>query len=175
MSAYPPSFRISQALGLAGAAWLSGSITSLSLLTIPSLLASHSTHTISLATLTQQFRLVYEYGKQRMPPVALLTATNFLYLAWSVRPGTALAVLAPRHSAVGYAVAVALTVGIVPWTAAAMGRVNAGLLGWEESVDGKREGEEERVVGLLRRWGWLNVGRGLLPLLGGLVSVVAGV
>ncbi|PWY85954.1 hypothetical protein BO70DRAFT_378649 [Aspergillus heteromorphus CBS 117.55] len=187
MSAFPTSFRIAQAVGLTSAAWLSGTIFSLSYITIPVLLQSHHDHAIPLQPITKQWRTLYETGKRRVPPLALLTASTFLYLAWRVRHNTPVEALASKHSMAVYVGSALLTLGIVPWTAVVMGGTNGELMAWaERGGDGVREEkgkgvekddkeeEEERVRGLLARWGWLNAGRAVWPLLGGVVSLMGG-
>lgn len=58
---------------------------------------------------------------------------------------------------------------IVPFTIVFMGATNARLLGLakkgELSVSERSEGEA-----LLRRWGWLNAVRGMLPLAGAVLA-----
>ncbi|PYI03696.1 DUF1772-domain-containing protein [Aspergillus sclerotiicarbonarius CBS 121057] len=175
-SALPPTFCIAQAIGLSGAAWLSGTIFSLSYITIPSLLTTHATHpnSIPLSTITQQWATIYETGKNRVPPIAILTASTFLYLAWSTRENTTLAAIAPRGSSSAYMVSAALVVAIVPFTGGFMKGTNDRLMGWAEKGVGKgvEEGEEE-VVGLLKKWAWLNGIRALWPLVGGVLGLVA--
>ncbi|RAK95500.1 DUF1772 domain-containing protein [Aspergillus ibericus CBS 121593] len=172
----PPSFCIAQVIGLSGAAWLSGTIYSLSYISIPTLLTSHQEHSIPLSTITKQWAILYETGKNRVPPIAVLTASTFLYLAWSTRASTALAAIAPRGSSSLYTVSAALVLAIMPFTVGVMKGTNDRLKGWAGRgvVEGKNGGEEEEVVGLLRRWAVLNGVRALWPLIGGIVGLVAG-
>ncbi|KAL3262087.1 hypothetical protein ABHI18_003120 [Aspergillus niger] len=171
----PTSFCIAQAIGLSGAAWLSGNIFSLSLMTIPALLQSHKEHKIPLSIITKQWALLYETGKNRAPPIALFTATTFLYLSWATRAESTLAAIAPRGATTAYAISAALTIAIVPWTILAMKGTNGALeekakVGVQEE---KNPQEGERVLGLLNRWALLNGARALWPLAGFLVGLSA--
>ncbi|KAJ0415808.1 DUF1772-domain-containing protein [Aspergillus carlsbadensis] len=167
-----PAFRIAQAVGLSGAIWLSGNIFSLSMMAIPALLQSHHEENIPLSTITKQWRAIYEFGKARAPPIALVTAITFLSLAWGARrlaplssgPGTG-------TSATTYYICAALTLAVIPWTGLAMGKTNAALIECAESgwVSDERSGEE--VERLLWKWTWLNAARALFPLAGGLVGL----
>ncbi|PKX92861.1 DUF1772 domain-containing protein [Aspergillus novofumigatus IBT 16806] len=134
MSEFPTTFRAAQVLGLTGAAWLSGNIFSLSLISTPALLQS-----------------LHEKQMQN-PPIAAATAAVFFYLAWSVRDGTALSLVAAPNSSFLYAVSGMLTVGIVPFTLAFMMGTNRSL---EAKVGSKDEIEATRteVESLLERWG----------------------
>jgi hypothetical protein len=118
---------------------------------------------------------MYNTGKAQNPPIALITAAAFSYLAWSVRESkTPLAVLAPRNATALYSAAAALTVAIVPWTLAAMSGTNAQLLeragakGWVPTDEAAEETED-----LLHKWTLLNAVRGLFPLVGGVVGYLA--
>ncbi|GKZ32838.1 hypothetical protein AbraIFM66950_002478 [Aspergillus brasiliensis] len=171
----PTSFCIAQAIGLSGAAWLSGNIFSLSYMTIPALLQSHKEHRIPLSTITKQWALIYETGKNRAPPIALFTATTLLYLSWVTRAESTLAAIAPRGSTTTYAISAALTIAIVPWTILVMKGTNDALM--EKAKVGVQEEKDpqdgERVLGLLNRWAWLNAARAMWPLAGFFVGLLA--
>ncbi|RDH39661.1 hypothetical protein BDQ94DRAFT_133468 [Aspergillus welwitschiae] len=171
----PTNFCIAQAIGLSGTAWLSGNIFSLSLMTVPALLQSHKEHKIPLSTITKQWALVYETGKNRAPPIALFTAATLLYLSWATRSESTLAAIAPRGATTTYAISAALTIAIVPWTILAMKGTNDALM--EKAKMGVQEEknpqEGERVLGLLNRWALLNGARAVWPLAGFLVGLSA--
>ncbi|KAL5333729.1 hypothetical protein BJX70DRAFT_380150 [Aspergillus crustosus] len=173
MAQYPPGIRAAQAIGLTGAAWLAGNIAGYSLVSIPSLLKSHADHQAPLPLIVKQWRDMYEVGKFQNPPIAVITAAAFSYLAWSVDKRVGVAALAPRNAVALYSVAAALTVGIVPWTLAAMKGTNGRLLEKAGSVWIVDEERSEEVKGLLGRWTVLNAIRGLFPLVGAVVGVYA--
>ncbi|PYI28937.1 DUF1772-domain-containing protein [Aspergillus indologenus CBS 114.80] len=173
MSTSTPSFAIAQAVGLTGAAWLSGNIFSLSLMGVPPLIEAHHTEQIPLSTVVKQWRAIYTYGAQRAPLIALSTASTFLYLAWSVRESTPLSLITARHSSKVYGLAAGLTLGIVPFTRLAMKKTNDRLSQWatvQTEAEWTPEADAE-VEGLLWKWTWLNAARSVLPLLGGLVGL----
>ncbi|KAL4885448.1 hypothetical protein BJY04DRAFT_134518 [Aspergillus karnatakaensis] len=173
MAQYPPSIRAAQVVGLTGAAWLAGNIGGYSFITIPSLLKSHTEHSASLPLIVKQWRDMYEAGKAQNPPIAILTATAFGYLAWSVHKSIAIGALAPKNAVALYSAAAALTVGIVPWTLAVMVPTNKKLIGRAESVWVEDEGSVTEVKGLIGKWTVLNTLRGVFPLLGAVVGVLA--
>jgi hypothetical protein len=74
-----------------------------------------------------------------------------------------------------YGTAALLTIGIVPWTILAMNETNRKLTAKaQEKVGMKGSGvRDEDVHGLLRKWTTLNGIRSVLPLLGGVVAMVA--
>ncbi|KAK0127374.1 hypothetical protein ONS96_006923 [Cadophora gregata f. sp. sojae] len=183
------SIRIAQVIGLGGAAWLSGNIASLSLITIPTLLNSHAqsqsqsqsspsptNRPLTPHTLAQQWRQTYELGKSQNRPISLIIASSFAFLAYKSR---SLASASPRNVVVLYGIAAVLTMGIAPFTALVMSGTNEKLIGLS---DGKGKGPSEKdgvdvegkeVRGLLEGWGRLNGVRSLLPLFGGVVGVIA--
>ncbi|KAK4451696.1 hypothetical protein QBC34DRAFT_51577 [Podospora aff. communis PSN243] len=100
-----------------------------------------------------QWRASYHQGRKSMPPPALAAAASYIYLA--TRPGLA------RSKMYCYVAAAVLTVGIIPYTVAVMGRVNRMLerravvverVGrGEVVVKGERKGLEEGEEGRARR------------------------
>ncbi|KAJ5703718.1 hypothetical protein N7493_010856 [Penicillium malachiteum] len=109
-------FYWAQAIGISGAAWLSGNIASLSTITTPTLLEYDKETNQSLNLLAKQWKSLFETGKAQNPPVAATVAASFLCLAWSVGQGAALSKDAAYNSIGLYLAAAALTVGIVPFT-----------------------------------------------------------
>ncbi|GFF56829.1 hypothetical protein IFM58399_10408 [Aspergillus lentulus] len=62
-------FRVAQAIGFIGAAWLSGNIAALSMNAVPSLLRSQKETNLPLTATAKQWREMYEAGKaQNRPP-----------------------------------------------------------------------------------------------------------
>ncbi|EAW10392.1 DUF1772 domain-containing protein [Aspergillus clavatus NRRL 1] len=172
MSAFPPAFRAAQVVGLTGAAWLSGNIFVYSIGFTPSILQALHENNIPPATAAKLWQNAYARGKAQNPPLAAATAAAFLYLAWSVREGTALSLLAPQGSTVLYSAAAVLTVGIVPYTLAFMMGTNHELEAKAESKVGAELPARE-VEPLLNRWEALNVIRGVFPLVAGVLGLVA--
>jgi hypothetical protein len=216
MSAFPTSFRIAQAVGLTGAAWLSGvlahpliilssiistldqrgetqkvffnhhhtsftdflpgNIASLSLISIPAL--TQSQDSVPPRILAKQWKDLYDLGKTQNPPIAGVTAASFSYLAWSVRSGTSLRLLAPRNAMQLYAAAAVFTLGIVPYTLITMNPTNNKLIEKAGKVDVNSKGldgtgDDKEVGELLKKWQVLNGIRGVIPLLGVVAGFVA--
>lgn len=206
-TSYPLTFRLAQAIGLSGAAWLSGmfsipadkcsktktiglntsqvdqyvqpshahplitgTIASISNITIPALLQSHREDKVPANTLAKQWKRLYGVGKARAPPIAATVAASFVYLAWSVRSGPPLFRKSPYSRSGIYLVAAILTVGIVPFTMVVMAPTNGVLSKMTES-DGQLDDGE--VVELVERWTVLNRIRSLFPLVGGLCAIAA--
>ncbi|PLB39875.1 DUF1772 domain-containing protein [Aspergillus candidus] len=167
MTVYPPAFHIAQAVGLTGAAWLSGNISTYSASSVPAVLESTRSGTVTPTSAAQIWRAMYERGKAQNPPIAAVTAVALGYLSWAVRAGSRLAPLVRGGAGMLYGAAAVLTVGIVPWTMVGMSVTNGKLL---ELADGKGKGKEREVEGLLERWMGLNAVRAALPLLGGVVG-----
>ncbi|RAH41804.1 DUF1772 domain-containing protein [Aspergillus brunneoviolaceus CBS 621.78] len=188
MTTSPLAYRTAQAIGFTGAAWLSGTIASQSLITIPALLARDpaldpapdSTHQTTALEIWKQISTA---STAQTAPVAAGTAAAFVYLAWTVaravEPPQLLQFLSSssssRYASPGrwYAAAAVLTVGVVPYTAVVMRRTDWQILRVVE--DGEGEAEGEKTSGLLKRWAVLNAVRSLLPLVGGLCGFAAAV
>ncbi|KAI9369641.1 hypothetical protein BJX61DRAFT_134372 [Aspergillus egyptiacus] len=180
MNTYPAPIRAAQAIGLTGAAWLSGNIATYSLSAIPALLKSHRDHSTPYSVLVRQWRDMYNAGKAQNPPIAAVTAAAFAFLAWAVPRSPAGSVLASEHAGWLFGVAAGLTVGIVPWTLAVMGGVNkrlmeiaAGESGEKVDLEVGEAGREVEIEGLLVRWMALNAVRGVLPAVGAAVGLLA--
>ena len=176
-------FRLAQATGLLGAAWLSGTslfipyttlltqlgnIAALSLMATPALTTQQSRDNVSSSTLARQWQTIFSTGKAQNPPVAAVAAASFSYLAWTLRS-------VPGNRAWLYGTAAVFTIGIAPWTILAMTPTNEKLI---KKAEGKVDvkGDEEEVRMLLKRWSSLNGIRSLLPLAGaalGLFTVLA--
>ncbi|RAK79436.1 DUF1772 domain-containing protein [Aspergillus fijiensis CBS 313.89] len=185
MTTNPLAYRTAQAIGFTGAAWLSGTIASQSLITIPALLARDpapapapdSTHQ---TTALEIWKRISTASTAQTAPVAAGTAAAFVYLAWTVaravEPPQLLQFLSSssssRYASPGrwYAAAAVLTVGVVPYTAVVMRGTDYQILRVEEA-----QAEAEKTSGLLKRWAVLNAVRSLLPLVGGLCGFAAAV
>ncbi|KAJ5805253.1 hypothetical protein N7474_011140 [Penicillium riverlandense] len=167
---YPLSFRVAQAVGLSGAAWLSGNISSLSMISMPSLLRSHRENNVPTSILVKQWRHLYDYGSSQNPPLSVVVAGALFYCAWSVREGGALFRPAQTSLAGLYVAAGLLVMAIPPWTLGAMAGTNNAL---KKTALSKSEPSDEETIGLLNTWTTLNGIRGIFPLVGGFVGLTA--
>ncbi|KAJ5725765.1 DUF1772-domain-containing protein [Penicillium malachiteum] len=164
-------FYWAQAIGISGAAWLSGNIASLSTITTPTLLQYDKETNQSPRLLAQQWKSLFETGKAQNPPIAATVAASFLYLAWSVGQGAALYKNVVYNRVALYLAAAALTVGIVPFTIITMSGTNKLLLQKAQSTS---ESDRE-VPGLVKQWTGLNFARSLLPLAGAACGIIAAI
>lgn len=142
---------------------------------MPALIQSTREDKLPLDATVKLWRNLYNKGKSQAPPIAAATSAAFLYCAWAVRAGTTLAPLTPTHSSSLYCVAAALTLGIVPYTFGMMLGTNNKLMDLANSGRVVDEKSSVEVESLLSRWLKLNAGRGLLPLVGGLVALTAAI
>ncbi|KAJ5403319.1 hypothetical protein N7509_003190 [Penicillium cosmopolitanum] len=170
MASYPFGFRVAQAVGISGAAWLAGNIAALSTITTPALIRSQKEDNPPVGLLAKQWRNLFENGKTKNPPVAVGVTSAFIYLAWSVRSGGHLFKKTPISRSVLFSAAAVLTISIVPFTFVAMSNTNNKLLEKSEST---KEASDAETVNLVERWTTLNQIRGVLPLIGGLCGMLA--
>ncbi|KAJ5635255.1 uncharacterized protein N7484_008568 [Penicillium longicatenatum] len=162
-------YRLAQATGISGAAWLSGNIAALSTIATPALVQSQTDDHKSPSLLAKQWKALFDIGKRKNPPIAAAAATSLAYLAWSVRRGSPL-YKATTYSRSGlYIAAAVLTVGIVPYTLILMDGTNHALLKKAQSTSDA----DKEVSALVERWNSLNLGRSIFPLAGALCAVVA--
>ncbi|KAF3406331.1 Noranthrone monooxygenase [Talaromyces pinophilus] len=166
------AFRIAQAVGFTGAAWLSGNIAALSANAVPVIVTSAQENNLSPKVTCKLWRNMYEAGKTQNPPIAIATASAFAYVAWSVRRNPTLFVSAAYGGFGMYTAAAVLTLSIVPYTLAAMRNTNDALLKLADSKEDLLASRAE-VEALLDRWTTLNWIRSLLPLAGGLAGIAA--
>ncbi|KIW31000.1 uncharacterized protein PV07_02685 [Cladophialophora immunda] len=166
--------RAAKIIGVTGAAWLGGNIAALSLMATPALRRSTAEDGVSASAVSRQWRYIYEAGKAQNPPIAVITAAAYLYLAWSAR--RVVASLGPLS--LYYGSAAVLTLGIVPFTLIAMSATNNKLIRHSDAASKgpstplQPPGDEE-VEGLIAKWTTLNGIRSLLPLAGGVLGAVA--
>ncbi|KAK0117651.1 hypothetical protein ONS95_011983 [Cadophora gregata] len=183
----PLPIRVAQTLGITSSLMLSGLTISTSLTTIPRLLESPP------SLLLQQWGNMYKRGAKIGPPVSLLASTSFFYLAYKahvspslfdgISNGTNIAASSSSslpNKVVAYILAGVLSIGIVPYTFAVLMPTNKELLRKVE-VLGKVElsGEEEAEMKEAERsahqlvdwWGVLNLGRGVMLAVSGVVGV----
>ncbi|XPS70800.1 hypothetical protein M3J09_003002 [Ascochyta lentis] len=161
------AFTATKIIGLTGAAWLSGSIASITLISIPAITQSISDAHLPAPHALNLWRNNFTAGFAIAPPTAVVTAASLAFCALVTPVGAQ-----SRGNGKLFWVAAALTVGIVPYTLLFMRGTNERLLllAKKEELDGE-EGREG--VELLGRWARLNGGRCLLPLAGAVVAGVA--
>ncbi|KAJ9483998.1 hypothetical protein VN97_g9389 [Penicillium thymicola] len=173
MNTFPPGYRVAQAIGLTGAAWLSGNIAALSMNAAPALLRARSEDRLPIANVVKLWRNFYESGKSQNPPIAVLTASAFFYLAWSTRSGVSLLRQVARNTTTLYGTAAILILGIMPYTITAMSSTNNALLAKAELASEPTAQVSMEIEELVSKWISLNVFRSLLPLAGGLLGIFA--
>ncbi|ESK91871.1 hypothetical protein Moror_10483 [Moniliophthora roreri MCA 2997] len=158
--------RIAQAVGIAGSAFVSGSILSLSWMAIPAILKSSPLSPSRDAAI--QWAALYDRGHKINPSLALIASSAYFFLSWNLRRNDRLLKL--------YAAAGVLTIGIIPWTLGTMLDTNNKLhakaeLGVEVAeIVGEKDTEAEALI---KKWGVLNALRGVLPLGGAVVGLIA--
>ncbi|KAJ4515725.1 hypothetical protein HRR78_001424 [Exophiala dermatitidis] len=169
--------QIAKIIGVTGAAWLSarieGNITALSLMATPALGQSKTDDNTPSTTLAKQWSYIYNRGKVQNPPVAAITAGSFFYLAWSTRTTTPQSQLPLLYGS-----AAAATLGIVPFTLLLMASTNSKLIrhtaaSSKELNPGAQQSKDEEILRLLGTWTTLNAVRGLFPLVGAVIGLVA--
>lgn len=146
-----------------------GNIAALSLIAVPALTNARDEKSVPPGTVVKLWNKIYDAGKSQNPPVAATTAAAFLYLAWSVHPGSP-----TTYNLAGlYTAAAVLTVSIVPYTILTMRPTNNALIKLAKSRGELTSTEVAQSNDLLGRWVVLNGIRSLLPLLGGVVATTA--
>ncbi|KAK0498899.1 hypothetical protein EDD18DRAFT_54727 [Armillaria luteobubalina] len=165
------SVRAAQVIGIAGSAFVSGAILSISFVTIPALVEPPADSKVQYSYIAVQWRRLYNLGKSLIPPIATTAATAYTYAAFQMHP---------FPECEWYATAGVITFGIVPFTFAAMKKTNdklhdkAGVVD-DIGLEGAEEAEllrTEKTEDLVTRWKWLNAQRGLFPLVGAIIGVV---
>lgn len=111
------------------------------------------------ASLLQQWRTIYVNGHIKGPAIAMTV-------------GAALAALAALKHRIGEdpttsAIAAVATAGIVPYTWVVMGGVNRSL----HSVAAGTGSDTVDIKNSVIKWSRLNAARGIMPLIGGLISL----
>lgn len=144
-----------EAFGLASAFFLSGTIFSLSHITLPSL------STLSPPQYTKLFAPISRYGARFVPFLTLFSSTSLCYGAY-VSKRTQL------YNA-GF-----LVLGIFPWSALVMSPIQNALLAYgarREEDWGEDKGRMEEAAMFHRRWMVFNYVRSAFPLLGGIWAI----
>jgi hypothetical protein len=148
--------RTFQAVGLTTSIFLAGINIGSSLLTLPLLYSQPA------SVSTPIFTDFYNAGKISLVPLGIFSASCSAMVAY----------LNPSQREL-WAIAAVATISQVPWTVLVMMKTNLRLIEISESsVEQEKAGKDE-VVGLLRKWAWMNGVRGSLALVGGLVGLWA--
>ena len=118
---------------------------------------------------------MYNQGKTRIGPLALIPSLTYLYLAYNEHA----AAFPAQGKAKAYAVAGALAAGIMPYTLLIMKSTNDKLMAKAAEMKTLKETDEVVEVGLgaetahslLDIWALLNIGRASLPAAAGLLGI----
>lgn len=148
--------RVSQAFGLSTSLILSGINIGSSLLVLPVL------YTRPPSISTPIFRELYHRGAVGLVPLGIVSGLASCTAAY----------LYPRQRSVWLFVG-ATTMAQMPWTLLVMMETNLRLCEIGESKALAETVGQMEVVGLLRKWTWMNLVRGCLPLIGGLTGLWA--
>lgn len=142
------------------------------MLIVPALIRSQTESNVAPNLLAKQWHTIYENGKTQNPPIAAAVASAFFYLSWSTRKGAPLFKPTADNRSGLFAAAGGLVLAIVPFTILTMASTNDLLTSNAKSVS---ESSASDLVGLLKKWAKLNLGRAVFPLIGSLCGFVASV
>ena len=148
--------RTAQVLSMTSSIFLSGINIGASLLTLPIL------YTRPPSISTPFFNEFYNRGAVTLVPLGLFSASCSALVAY----------LLPSQRTL-WAVAGVSTFAQVPWTVLVMMTTVKRLNAIAGSKVEQEKASKQEVVALLRRWTWMNVVRGGLAALGGLIGVWA--
>lgn len=149
---------------------VAGSIISISLFNVPTLLLAPN------PVMARQWQASFNRGKIINPAIAILSSLTYGFLSYKLY-GTL-----NHYKAEFYALSAALVLGIWPWTLLVMWPTNEKLFKKYEEMKNLSVQEKATEVGLVNgestkelvdRWGMLNIGRGLLPLVGAVLGTWA--
>ena len=193
MAPLPAAIRIAQTVGITASAFCSGgqhhsekaeaarpsrialtrftgSIFSISFLAVPTWLIAPS------PILVRQWQVSFDRGRIVNPAIALVSIISYTYLSYSLY-GTL-----NHPKAEIYGLSALSTFAIWPYTIFGMMSTNRKLFKKHDEMKGLDVGEKATEVGLAKgestkelvdRWAMLNVGRGLLPLVGAVLGLWA--
>lgn len=142
-----------------------------------------------VAHLSHQWLDLYDRGKVTFPGIAVTASIAHGYIAWALRhtPGPG---LLGRSWSRYYLAAIAITMGIVPYTVVVMAKTNNALKAHatrddtsaaegtkgmvvSEQEKAQRAKQDGEVPGLLQKWAALNLTRAVLPLVGAALGFYA--
>ncbi|KAF9254833.1 DUF1772-domain-containing protein, partial [Marasmius fiardii PR-910] len=159
--------RIAQAIGIAGSAFLSGSMISTSIISAPALLTPSALY--SSTHLALQWRNMYSRGVRMGPPLTVFVSSAYLFLAFIFSKRSNTRCLSQLYAAAG-----ALTLGVIPYTLFVMKPTNDALA--LKAIDGP-EGESTSRIGeteeMVENWIKMNLFRGFIALGGSAVGLYA--
>ncbi|KAH7246376.1 hypothetical protein BKA59DRAFT_197793 [Fusarium tricinctum] len=150
------STRTFQVFGLTSSLLLAGVNLGSSHLTVPLLYPQPN------AVSTPFFKDFYTRGALTLVPLAIFSGASSGIVAY----------LVPAQRTF-WVVAAAATLSQLPWTGLVMMPTNNRLNDIGVSSVEQEKASQEEVVGLLKKWRWMNIVRGLLALTGGLSAVLA--
>jgi hypothetical protein len=170
MSNSPLSTRLLQTVGISSSLILSGLITGTSVVFVPRIME------LPTPLLVRLWNKMYDQGKSRIGPLAIVPLLTYSYLAYSEHR----AAFPAQWKVNSYAAAGALAAGIVPYTILAMRRTNEILM--EKAAEMRSLKNTDNVVEiglapaetahkLLDIWALLNLGRAALMATSGVVGV----
>ncbi|KAJ4256734.1 hypothetical protein NW762_008830 [Fusarium torreyae] len=111
---------------------------------------------------TTFFKDFYTRGALTLVPLSIFSASSSGIVAY----------LVPAHRTL-WTVAAVATISQLPWTLLGMMATNTRLNDIAASSVEQEKASRDEVVGLLKRWRWMNIVRGLLALTGGLSAILA--
>ena len=143
---------------------------SLSFLAVPAWLIAPS------PLLVRQWQLSYDVGKIMNPAIAIVSAISYGYLSYKLYGGL------NHPKAEMYGLSALVSFGVVPYTMLVMLSTNQKLFKKHDEMKAMDVGEKATEVGLAKgestkelvdRWGMMNVGRGMFPLVGAVLGLWA--
>ena len=164
-----PAERVLEEPGLTSSLYL-GSIFSISYLSVPSFLLAPS------PVLARQWQLSFDRGKIINPAIALVSIFSYAWLSYKLYRTL------NHPKAEMYALSAIATLGIWPYTIFGMMPTNKKLFKKYDEMKGLSIEEKATEVGFVRgkstkelvdRWGMLNLGRGMFPLVGAVLGMWA--
>jgi hypothetical protein len=168
MSDTPLPIRIAQTIGITISSAVSGASLSLSFFVVPRLLEAPT------PLLLKQWNSSFDLGKKSIVPLAGVSAASYFYLAYELHSRLS----ASSSKWKMYLLAGLLSVAIVPYTLGIMMSTNKKLLAKVEETKALSFKDEVVEAGLgdetahklVDKWGMLNLGRGALLVLSGVVG-----
>lgn len=148
--------RAAEAFGLGSSIFLAGINVGASHLTMPIL------YTRPVSISTPIFNELYTRGAVTLVPLSIVSASSSALVAY----------LLPSQRGL-WATAAVATISQLPWTVLAMMPTNDRLNALATSKEEQEKASTEEVVGLLKKWRWMNIVRGSLALVGGVSALYA--
>lgn len=168
MAPQPAGIRIAQTVGITASAFCSGSILSLSFLAVPAWLLAPA------PLLVRQWQRSFDRGKIMNPAIAILSSLSYGFLSYKLYGGL------NHPKAEMYGLAAVMPFAVVPYTMLVMMSTNQKLFEKHDEMKGMEVGEKATEVGLAEgestkelvdRWGMMNLGRGMFPLVGAVLGL----